>query len=149
MHTTLCRLLILASQQFIAQITGILKQAIFLFSIDFIRKGCNPLNKQYLYSNYSLFLVSKNILSFRAGSAYLSALSCYRQFSWMLLIYFLPSSKSKKKMLSVWQFLQELNKFSEAFWVLRGLSHTLLVFAQQSGAEWNCPVSSSTQRSVR
>lgn len=48
--------------------------SIFLFGIDLTMKGCNLFNKQYLHSSYSFFLVSKNILSFRAVSTYLSFL---------------------------------------------------------------------------
>jgi len=58
--------------------------SVFLFGIDLILKGCNLLN-----TNICILAILFSLSS-------LSALSCYRQYSWILLIWLLSNSISKQ-----------------------------------------------------
>lgn len=59
----------------------------------------------------------------------------------MLLIYFLPSFKSKKPILFVWQFLQKFNKLSEGILSFkRTQSHIADVCTMIRNGTAQCPV---------
>lgn len=125
--------------------------SVLLFGIDLKMKGCNLLSKQYLYSSYSLFLVSKNILSFRAVSVYLSflllpATGNIAECCW----YDFCPVPNLKKIPFVQQFLQELNKLTDGILSFkRTESPIACVCAQRSVARWKCLVPSSTQNFAR
>lgn len=108
--------------------------SILLFSIDFIKKGCNPQNKQYFYSNYSLFLVSRNILSEQALPIFLLSLATgdIAECCWYI---FCPVSNLKNPSFLYGNFSRNSINSVKAFWVLKGLSLTLLMYAQWSGME--------------